>query len=125
TTLLRAVARTAGLGVGDCRTPGDGALAPTGGPRERGAGAALGGAGVSEVRPPDADSFSIARSSGNVRSGNHSSKPSRQTSESSVTAPPVALRRSSLRRTGPTGTPLMPTYHSSVLELEDRTAIAA
>jgi len=36
-----------------------------------------------------------------------------------------AFRRRSLRRTGPTGTPLIPTYHSSVLELEESTAIAA
>src|SRR5215468_6331584 len=86
--------------------------------------AAGGGVGVSEWRPAAA-SRSRATSSGNVRSGSHSSNPSRQTSDSSVMAPEAALRRSSLRRTGPTGTPLMPTYHSSVLELDDRTAIAA
>src|SRR5436190_13933247 len=67
----------------------------------------------------------MATSSGNVRSGSHSSKPSRQTSESSLIAPVAALRLSSLNRTGPTGTPLIPTYHSSVLELDDSTAIAA
>src|SRR5215831_1765988 len=86
--------------------------------------AAGGGVGVSEWRPAAA-SRSRATSSGNVRSGSHSSNPSRQTSDSSVMPPLAALRRSSLSRTGPTGTPLMPTYHSSVLELDDKTAIAA
>jgi hypothetical protein len=79
---------------------------------------------VSEVRPVPA-SRNIVTSSGNVRSGSHSSNPSRHTSDSSVMAPVAALRRSSLSRTGPTGTPLMPTYHSSLLELDDSTAIAA
>src|SRR3954464_3432278 len=84
----------------------------------------VGGMGVSEVRAVD-DSLSMALNSGNVRRGTHSSNPSRQTSDSSLINPADALRRSSLRRTGPTGTPLMPTYHSSVLALDDKTAIAA
>ena len=77
------------------------------------------------MRPAVADSLSIAASSGKVRSGTHSSNPSRHTNESSLMRPLAAFRRRSLRRTGPTGTPLMPTYHSSVLELDDNTAIAA
>ena len=101
---------------------------PCGAPREDRASAEQaqhGGRGSERGAAGRADSFSMASSSGNVRSGTHSSNPSRQTSDSSVTPPPAALRRSSLRRTGPTGTPLMPTYHSSVLELDDRTAMAA
>jgi hypothetical protein len=83
-----------------------------------------GGVGVSDVRG-EAVSFSIAESSGKVRRGTHSSNPSRHTSDSSVIAPEAALRLSSARRTGPTGTPLIPTYHSSVFELVESTAIAA
>ncbi len=49
-----------------------------------------------------------------LRIGRHSSRPSCQQSDSSVTAPAAALRRSSEIRTGPTGTPLIATYHSSV-----------
>ena len=51
-----------------------------------------------------------------LRIGLHSSRPSCQQSESSVTAPAAALRRSSEIRTGPTGTPLIATYHSSVTD---------
>ena len=39
-----------------------------------------------------------------------------QTSESSVTAPSAALQRSSAMRIGPTGTPLIAAYHSSVAD---------
>jgi hypothetical protein len=46
-------------------------------------------------------------------SGRQSSKPSRHTSDSLLTAPDAALLRSSLKRIGPTGTPLIPTNHSS------------
>src|SRR5262245_61933619 len=49
-----------------------------------------------------------------LRIGRHSSSPSCQHSDSSVTAPAAAFRRSSEIRTGPTGTPLIATYHSSV-----------
>src|SRR6478752_6348407 len=69
--------------------------------------------GVSEPRTLDTPSSTIASSSGYVLSGRQSSKPSRQTSDSLVTAPEAALERSSLKRIGPTGTPLMPTNHSS------------
>src|SRR5579859_460369 len=128
TTLLRAAGATAvrggagrgpGVPSGDPRRPGGGGKG-----RFEGCGPTAGGAGVSDARPVPA-SLNIATSSGKVRSGSHSSNPSRQTSDSSVMAPEAALRRSSLKRTGPTGTPLMPTYHSSVLELDDKTAIAA
>lgn len=61
-------------------------------------------------------SRTLAASSANWRSGRHSSSPSCQTSDSSVMAPSAALRRTSATRMGPTGTPLMATYHSSLAE---------
>src|SRR5262249_32211420 len=51
--------------------------------------------------------------------------PSCQTSESSVTAPSAALRRSSVMRIGPTGTPLIAQYHSSALESSSSSIAAA
>src|SRR5580658_5938249 len=78
-----------------------------------------GESGVSELRPPTAAVRTIAASSGKDRRGRHSSKPSCHTSESSVTAPSAALRRTSATRTGPTGTPLMATYQSSLAESSD------
>ena len=78
---------------------------------------AFGGSGVtSETRPVDAASRTSDASSGIVLTGRHSSIPSCHTSESSVTAPSAALRRSSPMRTGPTGTPLIAAYHSSALD---------
>jgi hypothetical protein len=75
---------------------------------------ASGGGGVaSDTRPPAIASRTTAASSLIALTGRHSSSPSCQTSESSVTAPVAALRRSSVMRTGPTGTPLIATYHSS------------
>src|SRR5262249_29897881 len=53
-------------------------------------------------------------SSGKFRSGCHSSNPSRQTSESPSTAPVDAFSRIAARRIGPTGTPAIPTYQSSL-----------
>src|SRR5579883_1455705 len=79
------------------------------------------GAGVSsDERPLAAASRTTAASSENARTGRHSSSPSCQTSESSVTAPSAALRRTSATRTGPTGTPLIATYHSSAAESSAR-----
>ena len=66
--------------------------------------------------PPCAASRTSVASSGMLLIGRHSSRPSCQHSESSVTAPVAALRRSSEMRTGPTGTPLIATYHSSLTE---------
>src|SRR6185503_12679257 len=127
-TLLRGCEATA-RGVTDGRMPlPAGEAGPRGSgecTRFGGIGAAALGVGVSDVRPAVADSLSIAASSGNVRSGTHSSNPSRHTSDSSVMRPLAALRRRSLKRTGPTGTPLIPTYHSSVEELDESTAMAA
>ena len=74
------------------------------------------GAWESEIRPLASDSRTICASSGTERTGRHSSKPSCQQSESSVIAPAPAFRRSSLVRMGPTGTPLMATYHSSAAD---------
>ena len=81
---------------------------------ERGATGGSGGAPMSEGRLPCAASWMSAARSGMLRIGRHSSRPSCQHSDSSVTAPVAALRRSSEMRTGPTGTPLIATYHSSV-----------
>src|SRR3954471_15735922 len=69
--------------------------------------------GVSDARALDTLSSTIAESSGKVPSGRQSSKPSRHTSDSRFTEPDAAFERSSLKRIGPTGTPLMPTSHSS------------
>ena len=67
---------------------------------------AVGGiCGVNEARALERLSSTIATSSGNVRRGCHSSNPSRQTSESKLTAPDPAFERSPLSRIGPTGTP--------------------
>src|SRR5580704_8946686 len=78
-----------------------------------------GGGGVSELRPEAAASRTMAATSGNERAGRHSSRPSCQTSESSVTAPRAAFRRTSDIRIGPTGTPLMATYQPSPGESSD------
>lgn len=78
-----------------------------------------GGGGVRDARPVDAASRTVAASSGNVRSGRHSSRPSCHTRESSFTAPSAALRRTSAMRIGPTGTPLTATYQSSPGESSD------
>ena len=74
---------------------------------------ASGGGGVIEMRPDAAASRTFAARSGKDLSGRHSSSPSCHTSESSVTAPSAALRRTSATRMGPTGTPLTATYQSS------------
>src|SRR5262249_35201002 len=103
-------------------TPGGGRGAGGASERDMPTGAG-GGGGVKDVRGAAEASLRSAQSSGNVRSGTHSSKPSRQTHDSSVMAPVAGLRLGPASRTGPTGTPLMPTYHSSLLELE-RTVIA-
>lgn len=69
--------------------------------------------GAMDARALETLSSTMATSSGKVRSACQSSNPSRHTSESKVMAPTLALERSSLNRMGPTGTPLIPTYHSS------------
>src|SRR6187402_172820 len=69
--------------------------------------------GVSDARALETLSSTIADNSGKVPSGRQSSKPSRHTSDSRFTEPDAALERSSLKRIGPTGTPLIPTNHSS------------
>ncbi len=119
TTLLR------GAGPGVCNGRDEMARAtgmPPLTPPERGGGRgaggtwlclASGGGGVMEMRPPAAASRTLAARSGKVLSGRHSSRPSCQTSDSSVTAPRAALRRTSATRIGPTGTPLTATYQSS------------
>ncbi len=78
-----------------------------------------GGRGVIDDRPDENASRTIAASSGKDRSARHSSSPSCQHRDSSVTAPMAALRRISAMRMGPTGTPLMATYHSSPAERSD------
>lgn len=76
----------------------------------------FGDASASDGRLPAAASRTSCASSGMLLIGLHSSRPSCQQSESSFTAPVAALRRSSEMRTGPTGTPLIATYHSSETE---------
>src|SRR5579872_1229796 len=78
-----------------------------------------GGGGGPDMRAVDAASRTMAASSGNERTGRHSSRPSCHAKESSVTAPSAALRRISPIRTGPTGTPLTATYQSSLTESSD------
>src|SRR6187402_3973550 len=103
------------------------ASAPVGlGVATNAAAAATGGVnGVSDARALDTLSSTIAESSGNVPSGRQSSKPSRQTSESRLTEPEAAFERSSLKRLGPTGTPLMPTNHSSAGMLNESGWVAS
>ena len=95
--LLVTVLPPAGRGSDDDR--GGGVLARPGG-------------GVIDPRP-EAASRMIAARSGSCRAGRHSSCPSCQQRESSVTAPSEALRRTSEILMGPTGTPLMATYQVS------------
>jgi hypothetical protein len=77
------------------------------------------GGGGAERRPDLAASRTMAASSGNDRTGRHSSSPSCQASESSVTAPRAAFLRISAMRMGPTGTPLTATYQSSLADSSD------
>ncbi len=106
TTLLRAGAGVGRGRDGDTRA-GTLLVAPLRADGERGGGGLLGrtsgGGGVIETRPDVAASRTLAARSGNVRSGRHSSRPSCHTSESSVTAPSAALRRTSAMRIGPDG----------------------
>ena len=93
-----------------------GALGDGGGLDARGGEGDAATSPASEGRLPAAASRTIVARSGMLRIGRHSSRPSCQQSDSSVTAPVAALRRSSEMRTGPTGTPLIATYHSSLTE---------
>jgi 1,6-anhydro-N-acetylmuramate kinase len=78
--------------------------------------AARGGAGVwGAVRGfGAAASRTMAASCVIVLTGRHSSNPSCHTNVSSFTAPAETFVRSSDSRIGPTGTPLIAAYHSSV-----------
>ncbi len=100
-------------------------LRPPAGEGVWGARAGGGGGAVERINPGRVRdklliaSRTLAASSGNVRSARHSSRPSCQTRDSSVTAPMAAFRRTSATRIGPTGTPLIATYHSSLAERSD------